>query len=287
MEQESLGNILQQQRIQQGYTIADVEAGIKVRSTYIEAIEKEDFEQLPPRVYTIGFVRRYCAFLQIPDAEPIVQHYKALFAQHEGEEGTVPAMQGIETAGRGNGLKEKRFGNVRYQRILVSFLLILGIAWAGIFTFSFINEKWQSYQLKQAEEKANQPTQEEVPEIETTPQVPVEPVEETEKTPEVVVWDRLQVKLTIRENMQCWLSADADGVQVFSGMKNSGETLEFTAQDQFQLQLGNAGAVQLEINEKDATGADWGVGQVLTFGYTLEQWNQQQLPGSAPVAEQP
>ena len=57
MEKEGFGTYLRQQRIQQGYTIADVESSIKIRGVYIEAIENEDFSQLPPRVFLVSFLR--------------------------------------------------------------------------------------------------------------------------------------------------------------------------------------------------------------------------------------
>ncbi|MBO6246234.1 MAG: helix-turn-helix domain-containing protein, partial [Anaerovibrio sp.] len=52
-----LGDILRREREKQGLTIKDIENETSIRSLYIEAIEKGDYDHLPSDVYTKGFIR--------------------------------------------------------------------------------------------------------------------------------------------------------------------------------------------------------------------------------------
>ncbi len=276
MDIENFGSYLAEKREEKNYTIADVEAEIKIRGSYLKAIEEENYHQLPQRVYTVGFVRRYSAFLQLEsdEIEAIVQHYKdAMTREENGSSAAVPPMQGIETRERKSGpLEGRKTGGFKLNRVLLAGILLLGIAWACIFAYSFISEKWAEHQQKVAEQAAELQQAEVVIPEEPAPEElpPAEPVAEASP-----VYNDLQVVLTVNEGGMCWIDAVADGAGFYTGIKNSGETLEFAAREQFSLNLGSAGAVKLQVNGQDVTGSDWRVGQVLTIGYTLEGWRAQ------------
>lgn len=61
----SFGSKLKIAREQAGLSISDVSRKIKILSCYIKALESEDLEALPSRVYTIGFVCSYADLLGI------------------------------------------------------------------------------------------------------------------------------------------------------------------------------------------------------------------------------
>lgn len=68
-----IGEVLKNEREQQGLTLKDVEHGTSIRSAYIDAIEREDFASLPGEVYTRGFVRNYANFLRLNSEEVVIQ----------------------------------------------------------------------------------------------------------------------------------------------------------------------------------------------------------------------
>ena len=68
-----IGEVLKNEREQQGLTLKDVEHGTSIRSAYIDAIEREDFASLPGEVYTRGFVRNYANFLRLNSEEIVIQ----------------------------------------------------------------------------------------------------------------------------------------------------------------------------------------------------------------------
>lgn len=71
----SVGDILRRARLRIGVTIEQVAANIRIRASYLEAIEEGQLEKLPGRVYALGFIRTYAEHLGL-DGDKIVQLLK-------------------------------------------------------------------------------------------------------------------------------------------------------------------------------------------------------------------
>jgi cytoskeletal protein RodZ len=63
-----IGDRLRQARERRGVTIAEASATLKIRAPILEAFEREDHSQLPPRVYALGQLRTYAAYLGLDPA---------------------------------------------------------------------------------------------------------------------------------------------------------------------------------------------------------------------------
>ena len=64
----SIGDRLRQARERRGVSIAEASATLKIRTPILEAFEREDHSQLPPRVYALGQLRTYAAYLGLDPA---------------------------------------------------------------------------------------------------------------------------------------------------------------------------------------------------------------------------
>ena len=53
-----------------------VSALLRIREAHLEAIELEDFEQLPGNVYAIGFIRTYAQYLELNESD-LIMRFKA------------------------------------------------------------------------------------------------------------------------------------------------------------------------------------------------------------------
>lgn len=73
-ERETLGDKLAKKRNSLHLDIKDVEKAIKIPSRHIKNIEEGNFSQLPPDVYTRGFVKSYASFLSL-DPKQILRSY--------------------------------------------------------------------------------------------------------------------------------------------------------------------------------------------------------------------
>lgn len=76
----TLGERLRLARTRQEKTLLDAEEATKVRVRYLEALESDDFENLPASVYSIGFLERYCDFLHLPTAKYLTEFKRTLSA---------------------------------------------------------------------------------------------------------------------------------------------------------------------------------------------------------------
>lgn len=65
----TVGEILKNKRLEKKLNLIDVEKATKVRSKFLEAIEKNDFGSLPPATFTRGFIKNYATFLGLPPEE--------------------------------------------------------------------------------------------------------------------------------------------------------------------------------------------------------------------------
>ena len=63
-----IGDRLRQARERRGVSIAEASATLKIRAPILEAFEREDHSQLPPRVYALGQLRTYAAYLGLDPA---------------------------------------------------------------------------------------------------------------------------------------------------------------------------------------------------------------------------
>lgn len=67
-----VGHMLRNARVAKEMSVEDVSRHLKISAQQIEAIEKEDFDELPGRTFMRGFVRNYANLMQL-DADSIVR----------------------------------------------------------------------------------------------------------------------------------------------------------------------------------------------------------------------
>lgn len=72
----SVGEILRRTREYYGQTLSQVEVNLRIRASQLNALEQGHHEELPGRVYAIGFVRAYSEYLGL-DGDKMVQLFKA------------------------------------------------------------------------------------------------------------------------------------------------------------------------------------------------------------------
>jgi cytoskeleton protein RodZ len=76
MPVDSIGQLLRNARLSQSKDIQEVSQTLKIRQIYLNAIENDEFDQLPGKIYIIGFIKTYAEYLQL-DSEEIIRAYKS------------------------------------------------------------------------------------------------------------------------------------------------------------------------------------------------------------------
>lgn len=77
----SVGEILRRSRVKAGYSLEQVEQGVCIRASQIQAMEDGRWESLPGRVYVFGFIRTYSEYLGL-DGEKMVLLLKQQSGKH-------------------------------------------------------------------------------------------------------------------------------------------------------------------------------------------------------------
>ena len=71
-----IGTALRDARVARNLSLAEVSALLRIREAHLEAIELEDFDQLPGNVYAIGFIRTYAQYLELNESD-LIMRFKA------------------------------------------------------------------------------------------------------------------------------------------------------------------------------------------------------------------
>src|SRR5580698_8790620 len=72
---ETVGQDLRAARLRRGDDLATVSKALKIRKDHLEAVEEDNFGNLPGKTYAIGFVRSYAQYLGL-EVAAIVERYK-------------------------------------------------------------------------------------------------------------------------------------------------------------------------------------------------------------------
>ena len=90
----ALGEILKQKRLAHGWTMQYVAERTHLMTRVIEALETENFKRIPAPVYGRGFIRQYCALLEL-DPQPLLDEYDAICAGKTRPAVTRPAVHDL------------------------------------------------------------------------------------------------------------------------------------------------------------------------------------------------
>lgn len=124
-----IGATLRDARNRRKIGLSEVEAAIKIRVRYLQAIENEEWDALPGGAYTRGFIRTYAQYLGL-DGERLADDYRRATAPPGGAERAPKRVEPVPTGAR----KPRSRLSSRLLIGAVSLLLVavvVGIALAG------------------------------------------------------------------------------------------------------------------------------------------------------------
>ncbi len=123
-----IGPTLREARNRRKVDLAEVEAAIKIRTRYLQAMENEDWDALPGGAYTRGFIRTYASYLGL-DGERLADDYRRATGPPGGER-APKRVEPVPTAMRGRRpLVSSRLVIVAVCLVLVA--VVVGIALAS------------------------------------------------------------------------------------------------------------------------------------------------------------
>ncbi len=292
----SPGKLLKKAREAMGMEVATVAEQLHLSRVMVEALEEENYEILPARVFVRGYYRNFARLVGVP-ADVILKEFKQRCP--EGEDCTVPpaVAQGVRKEIRSN------HGLVRVATVLIVVALISVF---GLWLKSYLDKKSEAVtannEAQLVVEETTAPvtatTQQQVtisteadtsvdnqaqqttppPEMVNTPEALAEPsvTEVSEPATEVVADENELPQVTLPQvqlsfSGDCWVDVrDSTRTYKLVGRRQAGEEHVLKGKPPYKMVLGNVRNARILVNGKEFDLAPYTKGNVakLTFDPT-------------------
>lgn len=266
-----VGYTLRQERERQNLSISDIEQGTSIRALYIEAIENGEYDKLPGKVYTKGFVKNYAKFLEL-DVDAVVKEFAADMNEIEAVEAPPPVEEKTKAPEKPAEVKpakpvkpeKKPLGHSVQEaegtrppiKIIAAAVVLLAVVVGGAWSFLSGSDNEVA--------QVNPPVQQEQPAVPEPPPPPENPTPVAQATPAPKT-DGVAVQA--RFNDRCWALVTVDGAVVQEGVIEGGQTMSWEGKENITFRLGNAGAVEF-FQDGKSIGILGGIGDVVDKTFT-------------------
>ena len=246
-----IGPILEKRRLEKGLSLKEVEQATKIRTRYLEGLEREDPTVLPDPVYARGFLKTYANFLGL-DGERLSRELRDRRSprrerqlNHEAP-GTSDFERPLITPG-GVGEAERR--RVSGATVLTVALAVLVLA-AVIGALYYVGSRSAGTGSEDTpdepavEQEDPGPSQKEEPATEATTSTPGGDTGEAEAdaAPET---DPVTVRVV---GAPAGLTVTVDGAVALDQFAQPGFSQTFEVQNSVTVSTANAGAVEVEVD---------------------------------------
>lgn len=245
---DTLGEYLKREREGRGITLEEASKATKIRKTYLQAIEDGNFNVQSP-VFMKGFLRSYAAYLGLDSAE-ILRRYNSIIVAEEEELTT-------------EGIKKAEPRKAYYKYGVIGIIAVILVATAVMITKKrgitpteltaphIKVEKPETTLANRTTHAIITTTLEKLFQPITTPKTALSPTVETGtlalRTSEK---PRERYRLLITAKEMVWLRITVDDGNPSEVLLKKGETKTWTADRKFTILSGNAGGIDLTLNEK-------------------------------------
>ena len=126
-----VGQKLKEARLHKGLTLDQVSEKLKIKVSFLSAIEKGDYKKLPSSAYALGFVRNYSSFLGLSERETA-----ALFRREFDEKKVFDVLpKGFtDETNYGKNRFELKPGIIFGFLIFTAILIFIGFQYKSVFT---------------------------------------------------------------------------------------------------------------------------------------------------------
>ncbi|TKJ30683.1 MAG: hypothetical protein CEE40_04105 [Chloroflexi bacterium B3_Chlor] len=225
-----LGRLLREAREKKGLSTAEVEEETRIRQPQIEALEEENYEELPAGIYRKGLLRNYAQYLGL-DLSGVM----TLYGGEEEQVGpATPVAEGFEPP-KGMTISSWLFINLFLGVLIVASIAVVGVlAYNRWFPVSSISSATPTHRVSLAS-----------PVLQLSPTNTPSPTSTATEIPS----GRLQVDVEIIA--RTWLEVTVDGEPAFRGLIEAGTNWSWFAEDSIAMHVGNASGVLVTLNGQE------------------------------------
>lgn len=277
---EELGREMRARREARGLSLRDVQAELKIRSRYLEAMESGDYGVFPGDIYARGFLRSYVRFLGMDERQALESYRQALPAAEpaaplqrvvlgkltvsQADDGGAPyapeRVASAYRAGRGAGAAGWIFGGLSVAALAAVILYFIGsprlrppggAPGAGSAPVAAPARNGLTASAAPAPsrtEPAPAPAPKPEPQFRRLPASPQRP---DLLAYEVTLPQGTDVMtIEIATGARCWYSVTADGQEVTQGTLDANQRAMWQGLGEVSIRLGNPADVRWSVNGK-------------------------------------
>lgn len=230
-ESGSFGGWLRRQREMREINLRDIADRTKISRRYLEAMEADRFDLLPAPIFAKGVLREYARYVGL-SPDDVVNHYLSV---HHPEELAGDPKEDTKVRHRPKAIDP---GQPLVQRSW-SYGLILALVGVILLVLVAVIAYFADRRHEEPANSAQAPAMAAPPPATAVQSTPPPPPPSAPGAP-------LEVALEFAKD--CWVEAVIDGKNRFSELRVQGEALQLQAQQSIVLTLGNAGAVEVQVN---------------------------------------
>ena len=227
-----IGSRIRRAREQRGLTIRDIASTTKISTGALHAIERNDFARLPGGVFRRAYVRAFATEVGL-NADELAREYRARF------EAEIPAGPGPLMSHEPNrGVRLRTF-----YLLEAALVTIIGIMMSAL---AIVNPDQVPQEPPNGRWTMNRAVGD--PANDTMPTVESDGTKEAAFANAAAETTVPPLRLEIRLDGACWVSAVADGERVLYRLMQAGEGTLVEARSAITLRVGDAGTVDYSIN---------------------------------------
>lgn len=217
------GKNFEDKRTGLGVSLEQIEEDTKIRKLYLEAIEQERFNVLPPRVYATGFVKKYARYLGLDEKGLVAQFTELAYAHDEPE-------QVIK-----EDIPQPAF-RFEWRNLVTAGVFLVVVLWAGTWVVGAITR--QTTDNMAGKPPVQQPAN----------QTGSSVGEQNRSQASNPAKQGQMANVRIEAKSDCWIKAIVDGQTVFANILPAGQEKSFEGNDAVLLTVGNAGGIEIYYN---------------------------------------
>jgi len=224
---ETVGGRLKKAREKKGLTLEDSQKALKVHPNILRALEENRAHEFLSPVYAKGFLRTYAKYLGL-DADKLVGEYSGRLK--EAPEQILYLEPKKERAIGLSNLKGLNKYAPQAVKITAGLVVIVLVLIAGTRTVRFIKTKAVSaFSRMKAAKEISSPADKVKPAI----NIPL----------------NRPLVLTVKAKDNVWMEVKSDGKVIFRNILSDGTVEAWKANKKIELWVGNAGALDLMLND--------------------------------------
>ncbi len=238
------GGQLRLAREKRGVSLDQISHQTKISVSLLEALERNEIARLPGGIFSRAFVRSYATEVGL-DPERTVQEFLDRFPHASVAVGRPSLVDDLDE--RESVESEQQIAQTAFKLLLFSLPIV-----AAILYFTFAVRMGTPAATDPVRPEAEIPRLASIPEPESSP--PDEPIGTAgNMSPaEMTESDDRELVISLKTTGPCWISASADGKRILTRLLPPGDQAVLRAGREIVLTAGDAGALSLQINGKDA-----------------------------------